>query len=381
MDLIVQGSECVGMDCTSSESFGFDTIRLKENNVRIKFDDTSNSGSFPNNDWELTANDSANGGANRFSIADITNSKIPFTIEGNAPSNSLYVDDAGNLGLGTSAPVVEVHVKDGDSPTMRLEQDQSSGFAAQTWDVAGNETNFFVRDVSNGSLLPFKIFPGAATNTLTLTGNDRVGVATTSPGAKLEVVTSDANSAPGLQVRTTATSGAQDMLTLSASSDLNLRTNFTGNTGATAWNWQQIYRSNQYNLELDGGDQLVLLNTGEMTITGDMNAVAFNTTSDRNAKENFGTVEPTDVLERLAQIPVQRWNYISDEKGTEHIGVMAQDFHAAFGVGVDDKHIATVDADGVAFAAIQALYQRLQEKEAALDELRQRLEALEGMEP
>ena len=66
-DLIVQGSSCIGMDCSTSESFGFDTLRLKKNNLRIKFDDTSNSASFAANDWELTANDSANGGSNRFS--------------------------------------------------------------------------------------------------------------------------------------------------------------------------------------------------------------------------------------------------------------------------------------------------------------------------
>ena len=46
-DLIVQGSACVGLDCADGESFGFDTIRLKENNTRIKFDDTSTSPGFP----------------------------------------------------------------------------------------------------------------------------------------------------------------------------------------------------------------------------------------------------------------------------------------------------------------------------------------------
>ncbi|MGE5233521.1 MAG: hypothetical protein ACM3OB_05380, partial [Acidobacteriota bacterium] len=71
-DLIVQGSACIGLDCVNNESFGFDTIRLKENNTRIKFDDTSTSTGFPNHDWQLTANDSASGGQNKFSIEDIT---------------------------------------------------------------------------------------------------------------------------------------------------------------------------------------------------------------------------------------------------------------------------------------------------------------------
>src|SRR6201985_2425331 len=84
-DLIVQGSACVGLDCVDGEAFGFDTIRLKENNTRIKFDDTSTSAGFPNNDWQLTANNSASGGQNKFSIEDITGSKVPFTVIAGAP--------------------------------------------------------------------------------------------------------------------------------------------------------------------------------------------------------------------------------------------------------------------------------------------------------
>src|SRR5438270_12201318 len=89
-DAIIQGSLCVGLDCVNNESFGFDTIRLKENNTRIKFDDTSTSAGFPNNDWQLTANDSASGGANQFSIEDITGSKVPFTFTAGAPTNSFF---------------------------------------------------------------------------------------------------------------------------------------------------------------------------------------------------------------------------------------------------------------------------------------------------
>ncbi|MGR9072067.1 MAG: hypothetical protein ACU833_03265 [Gammaproteobacteria bacterium] len=182
-DLIVDGSACIGFDCVNGENFGFDTIRLKENNTRIKFDDTSNSGSFPNTDWQLTANDSTNGGANKFSIEDISHSRTPFTIEASSPNHSLFVDDGGNVGFGTSTPVVNLHVKEGNTPTLRLEQDGSSGFTPQTWDVAGNETNFFVRDVTNGSQLPFKIFPGADHNSLVIAGNNNVGVGIQSPTA------------------------------------------------------------------------------------------------------------------------------------------------------------------------------------------------------
>ena len=88
--------------------------------------------------------------------------------------------------------MVDVHIKSGNTPTLRLEQDGSSGFTPQTWDVAGNEANFFVRDATNGSTLPFRIFPGAPSNALNIeasTGD--VGLGDTSPDASLDVQRSD----------------------------------------------------------------------------------------------------------------------------------------------------------------------------------------------
>jgi len=187
-DLIVTGSECIGNDCVNGESFGFDTLRLKENNLRIKFQDTSSTASFPSNDWQITANDSTNGGKNKFSIDDIDGGRTPFTIEASAPTDSLYVEDSGEIGLGTDTPVVEIHVVDGNTPSLRLEQDGSSGFTAQTWDIAGNEANFFIRDATNGSELPFRIEPGADSNSLYVDSDNDIGLGTNSPGGNLHVL-------------------------------------------------------------------------------------------------------------------------------------------------------------------------------------------------
>ena len=186
-DLIVDGSACIGMDCVNGESFGFDALRLKENNIRIKFDDTSNSASFPNNDWQITINGSGNGDGNYFAIDDITNARTPFLVEATAPTDALRIDDNGNLGIGTGTPVVEIHNRDGDTPTLRLEQDGSNGFGTQTWDMAGNETNFFVRDVTNGSTLPFRIRPGAPSSAIDIAAGGNVGIGTASPSARLDV--------------------------------------------------------------------------------------------------------------------------------------------------------------------------------------------------
>ena len=83
--------------------------------------------------------------------------------------------------------------------------------------------------------------------------------------------------------------------------------------------------------------------------------------SDRNSKADLAPVDSGAILERLVELPIQKWRYREDTDSGEHIGPMAQDFAAAFGVGHDDRVIHSVDAHGVAFAAIQGLHQRLLE--------------------
>ena len=98
--------------------------------------------------------------------------------------------------------------------------------------------------------------------------------------------------------------------------------------------------------------------------------------SDRNIKENFAPIERHEILVRLADISVESWNYKFQSPTIRHIGPMAQDFAAAFGVGEDDKHINMVDAFGVALASIQALYEMVKEKDAKIIALERRLKEL-----
>lgn len=85
-------------------------------------------------------------------------------------------------------------------------------------------------------------------------------------------------------------------------------------------------------------------------------ASAWSSVSDRRLKENFAIANGQDILERLSKVPIMTWNYKAQDDGIRHMGPMAQDFYAAFGLGEDETLISTVDADGVALAAIQGLY-------------------------
>jgi hypothetical protein len=108
--------------------------------------------------------------------------------------------------------------------------------------------------------------------------------------------------------------------------------------------------------------------------------------SDRNRKENFLALEGEDVLARLRRVPVSSWNYIAQDRSIRHMGPMAQDFYAAFGLGENELMINSVDIDGVNMAAIQALTTRtdaLQAENATLRQenadLRARVERIEAI--
>jgi hypothetical protein len=128
-----------------------------------------------------------------------------------------------------------------------------------------------------------------------------------------------------------------------------------------------------------GGALLMTLGTNAGTPVGIARAQQFVNVSDRHAKSAFEPVDPIDVLAQVLELPISRWSYKTAPE-QRHLGPMAQDFRAAFGLGGDDTTIATIDADGVALAAIQGLHAQLQAENAAQDaqiaELRRELATL-----
>lgn len=171
------GGLCGGGDCTSTETFGLVTVKMKANNTRLKFEDTSTSVGFPTTDWQLSANDTVSGGLNKFFVEDLTAGTVPLLIEGATPTNALYVDSTGRIGLGTSTPARDLTISVPLSAGIRMEQNASP---FQAWDIVANDANFYVRDVNHEGN-PFIIKTSAPNNTLVLDSTGRLGMGVASP--------------------------------------------------------------------------------------------------------------------------------------------------------------------------------------------------------
>lgn len=99
--------------------------------------------------------------------------------------------------------------------------------------------------------------------------------------------------------------------------------------------------------------------------------------SDRWKKENFQQLDNNEILAKIDQLPVTRWNYIGTKE--QHIGPVAQDFYRIFHVGTDDKTITTIDPSGIALAGIQGLYKKWQQAEMQVIEQQRRLDEQQSL--
>ncbi|MBN8230816.1 tail fiber domain-containing protein [Corallococcus macrosporus] len=206
-------------------------------------------------------------------------------------------------------------------------------------------------------------------------GSLAVGLSSTASGASSVAVgfttVASGQGAVALGYRTTADGDYAAALGQRASTD--------GRTGAFIWgdaSTTAIVTStanNQFTARAAGGFRF---RTNATLTTGcDLPAGSgvFSCTSDRATKEDFRRVDAEAVLAKVAAMPVESWRYSAEAEGVRHVGPVAQDFRAAFGLGTDDKSIGLLDIDGVNMVAIQALARRTEElnaKSAEVDALR-----------
>jgi len=388
-DLIVQGSICAGLDCVNNENFGFDTIRMKENNTRLQFDDTSVSAGFATTNWQIRANNSASGGASFLAFVDqgaAGNSEtgtIVFEVDGGAPANSIKVDNIGRVGFRTAVPVLDLHTNTSNTPAIRLEQNNSGGFMAQTWDVGANEANFFIRDVTGGSRLSLRIRPGAPTSSLDISADGDIGVGTASPVTRFDV-RSDQIANPGVMsiANNDATrylsmySGRTDNNGAGLIVDANQPMRFGTGDMAGAVSFTEFARfttTGRLGIGTTAPDSPLTVNGNASKPGGG----SWNVFSDKRLKNIKGTFNSG--LSAVMKLQPIRYEYRSNnalgiESNGEHIGFSAQEVQKVIPQAVTqtDQGFLMVNNDPIIWTMLNAI----KEQQKEIQELKQQIKQL-----
>ena len=158
----------------------------------------------------------------------------------------------------------------------------------------------------------------------------------------------------------------------------------TTTAGTFVWADSSIYTgfdfdtANAFGVRAAGGAKFYSNSAASLGVSLAAGGGSWTSISDRNVKDNVAPVAPETVLDKVAALPISTWNYESQDPFVRHMGPMAQDMFAAFGLGEGDTGIDTIDADGVALAAIQGLNQRLASQKDEIQGLNQRLAVANG---
>lgn len=217
----IRDALCVGASCLNAETFGTDAILLSNFNNGINIKDTS-AATFPSNDWRLVFNDSteiATGGEDYFALEDVTGGTVPFRINAGAPATSFHLNSDGNIGLGTSMPIEDLHIEGGFQAGLRMNAALTPG-GLRSFQMTVNDAGFSVFNSGTGQT-PFLIHPnatnfmfhilptevvvndggsttdfkvrsnGGGTLLFTDASTNNVGIGTANPGAPLTVSTPD----------------------------------------------------------------------------------------------------------------------------------------------------------------------------------------------
>ena len=288
------------------------------------------------------------------------NSEYPNTIGGSYAS---VVGGLGNIASGWSSVAMgEFATASGGDSLSIGEYTTASDYNATAmgyWSTAGYAGDFVWADTQYAN------YAATGPNQFLIRAQGGVGInITNAPAAALEVASAGSLSAPQLRLDQQANDYA--------------RIRLAGYTNAV-WDVAVAGTMNFW-ASATGLNVLVLNPNGNASFAGAVFAKGVQLTSDRNAKENFTALNPQSVLAKVSALPVTEWNYKSEPADQKHIGPMAQDFQAAFGLnGGDNQHISVVDEGGVALAAIQGLSQELAEQKAENAQLKARLEKLEQL--
>jgi hypothetical protein len=301
-------------------------------------------------------------------------------------TETVRIKGNGNVGIGTNNPQTRLDViGNGRTVFVRPNAAGQSSYLEFN-DVAGAIRGLIGMDGSGFSgtanqfsiaawtAHPIKLFT-SGTERMSIGANGRVGIGSASPQKLLQLGDSSVSGSEGMiHFASRSPSGV-------AARDWDIGVPQTTNdTSGVGYSFiihdSGNAEASQLMVQFGSGNVGIGTNAPQQRLHVVGNILATGTvtgSSDRNVKRDFTPVNSSDVLDKVAALPISTWSYIADD-GVRHLGPMAQDFYAAFNVGMNDKTISMVDADGVALAAIQGLNQkleqRLEQKESEITELK-----------
>ena len=281
--------------------------------------------------------------SNNFIIRDTVNNRKVLTLEQGAPANSLYLNSSGNIGIGTSSPAFALHVVGGASDIngtiakfSRSATEKSlyisAAFGGSNYISSEGDIVFKTGVTANSAL--------SGTTALTLSGGN-----TTMNGLRVNGSDSTNTIYQNAPIGITTGGGTQGIL-IDNIGNVNIRSSTTVS---------RLYVNNTTGSVGIGTTTpslgpLVMASGAYVTAGG-----TWTNASDRNLKENFTDIDGQDILNKIAELPITKWNYKSESTSTTHIGPMAQDFYRIFNLGGSDTSISTIDPAGLALVGVQTL--------------------------
>ena len=299
-------------------------------------------------------------------------------IDRDAPPDSLVIDNNGNIGIGTDTPNTGLHVDSFGGLTLQELFNEwqlltPANFTpnSNTGTFTPNEFGLQFTDTTRNNFLTPLILENDSTARVTVGDGVLISGNTTE---KLLHVRGDDNSAgggndsAGIIENNSNTTAIRTMFELVNNGDPRFRYINT-NTGE-AWALNPINGEFRIGLDGSGVSEFRLSVGGNLRIAGTLTEG-----SDRALKQNIQSLDAGTVLDKVTAMPVTEWSYKA-APADRHIGPMAQDFHAAFGLGADNKLISPRDLASVSLVAIQAQQDLINKQTDAIETQAKAIEAL-----
>jgi hypothetical protein len=239
-----------------------------------------------------------------------------------------------------------LHIVDGDSPAVRLEQDGSYGWEPQKWDLCGNESNFFIRDATHASKLPFRIEPEAPTDSIFIKSNGYLGIGTGSPSEAVEIEDTGAN----VKLLLDRTDGAKAIFAASAS------ITYVGSQSNHAF---RLYVNNNWKMRLNTDGSLDMSDGGSYDGT-------WNPASSREYKENIRNLTTDEAIETLDGLNPVKFNY-KIHKEEDKLGFIAEDVPDLVATN-GRKNLSTMDIVAVLTKVVQQQQKTNREQQKFIQE-------------